>query len=123
MSKLSLVAALALGGLIACSTLATAQDSTKAAKKSAKRGPSIEQLSTALDLTAEQKPKVQALLDDTAKKMKDLAPEDRQTKGKEIRDAQNKKMKEILTPEQYTKFQAMRHDGKKGGKKADKKSE
>ena len=28
MSKLSLIAAMALGGLVACSTLATAQDST-----------------------------------------------------------------------------------------------
>jgi periplasmic protein CpxP/Spy len=119
MKKLSLIAALALGGLIACSTLVNAQD---APKKGGKRGPSIEQLTTQLSLTDEQKPKVQAVLDETAKKMKDLAPEDRQTKGKEIRDEQNKKMKAILTPEQYTKFQEMR-GGKKGGKKAEKKSE
>ncbi len=119
MKKISLIAALALGGLIACSTLVSAQDAPKDAKKG-KRGPNIEQLSTQLDLTAEQKPKVKELLDDTAKKMKDLAPEDRQTKGKEIRDEQSKKMKAILTPEQWTKYQDSMH---KKGKKAEKKSE
>lgn len=124
MRKLSLVAAMALGGLIACSTLATAQDANKEAKKGGKRGPSLEQLSTALDLTAEQKPKVQAVLDETAKKRQELTQEERQgEKGKEIRDEANAKMKAILTPEQYTKYQAMRQGGKKGGKKAEKKSE
>ena len=96
MKKISLIAALALGGLIACSTLVSAQDAHKDAKKG-KRGPNIEQLSTQLDLTAEQKPKVKELLDDTAKKMK-----------------------AILTPEQWTKYQDSMH---KKGKKAEKKSE
>ena len=124
MRKLSLVAALALGGLIACSTLVNAQD---APKKSGKKGFSVEQrldaMSTQLSLTDDQKPKVKTVLEDTAKKMKDLAPEDRQTKGREIRDEQTAKLKAILTPEQFTKYQEMSQRGKKGGKKADKKSE
>lgn len=116
MSKLSLIAALALGGLMACSTLATAQD---APKKGGKKGMTAEQrleaMTTQLSLTDEQKPKVKALLEDTAKKMKDVAPEDRQTKGREIRDEQNKKMKEILTADQFTKYQEMNQ--RKGKKK------
>jgi Spy/CpxP family protein refolding chaperone len=127
MSKISLIAALALGGLIACSTLATAQDATKDANKSGKKGFSVEQrlgaLTTKLSLTDDQKPKVKAVLDDTAKKMKDLAPEDRQTKGREIRTEETKKMKEILTADQFTKYQEMFQHGKKGAKKAEKKSE
>jgi protein CpxP len=128
MKKLSLIAALALGGLMTCSTLVIAQDAPKAdAKQGGKKGYSVEQrmeaMTTQLSLTDDQKPKVKAVLEDTAKKMKDVAPEDRQTKGKEIRDEQNTKMKAILTPEQYTKYEAMQQRGKKGGKKAEKKSE
>jgi hypothetical protein len=40
-----------------------------------------------------------------------------------IMDEQNKKMKAILTDDQYTKYQEMNQRGKKGGKKAEKKSE
>ena len=129
MKRLSLIAALALGGLMACSTLATAQDATNnAPKKGGRHGPTIEQLSAQLDLTAEQKPKVQAVLDDTTKQMQDLTQEERRgDKGKAIRAEQNKKMKAILTPEQYTKYQEMNHHrGKKGQggeKKAEKKAE
>ena len=127
MRKLSLIAALALGGLMACSTLATAQDTPKDAKKGGKKGFSVEQrmeaMTTQLSLTDEQKPKVKAVLEETAKKMKDVAPEDRQTKGREIRDEQNKKMKEILTADQFTKYQEMNQRGKKGGKKSDTKTQ
>jgi Spy/CpxP family protein refolding chaperone len=112
---------MALGGLIACSTLATAQDTNKATSQGGKKGMSVDQrmeaMSSQLNLTDDQKPKVKAVLEDSAKKMKDVAPEDRQTKGREIRDEQNTKMKAILTPEQYTKYQEMTQRGKKGGKK------
>ena len=128
MSKISLVAAMALGALVTCSTLATAQDAPKDAKKGGKGRMTVEQrveaMTTQLSLTDEQKPKVKALLEETSKKMQDVAPEDRQTKGREIRDAQNAKMKEILTADQYKKYQEMnQRGGKKGGKKAEKKSE
>ena len=123
MSKLSLIAAMALGGLVACSTLATAQDSTNApSKKGGKKGPSVEQqmerMTTELSLTPEQQPKVKAVLEETSKKRQDMAPEDRQTKGRELREEQNTKMKAILTPEQYTKYEEMmQRRGKKGGEK------
>jgi periplasmic protein CpxP/Spy len=122
MKKLSLIAALVLGGLVAFSTVAMAQDANKDAKKSGKRGmPTVEQqmerLTKALSLTDEQKPKVEALLKDTQKKYQELAPEDRREKGRAIREEQNKKMKEILTPEQMEKYTKLQEEMKKGGKK------
>ena len=123
MKKLSLIAAMALGGLVACSTLATAQDATNApAKKGGKHGfPTVEQqmerLTTQLSLTDDQKPKVKAVLEDTAKQMQALAPEDRREKAPAIRKEQNKKMKEILTEEQFKKYREMNQG--KGKKKSE----
>ena len=124
MNRISLIAALALGGLVACSTLATAQDAPKDAKKSGKHGPTIEQLTKQLSLTDEQQPKVKAVLDDTAKQMQDLTREDRQgEKGQAIRKEQNKKMKEILTDEQFKKYREMNQRKGKKGSGGEKKSE
>ena len=72
MSKLSLIAAMALGGLVACSTLVTAQDASSAPeKKDGKRGMSPEQMmeryTEQLSLTDEQKPKFKAVLEDTGR--------------------------------------------------------
>jgi signal recognition particle subunit SEC65 len=126
MKKLSLIAALAIGGLVACSTLATAQDSTNnVPKKGGKRGmPTVEQqmerMTTALDLTDAEKPKVKAVLEDTSKKMKEIMSDTsldqaaRREKMQPIRDEQNKQMKAILTDDQYTKYQEM---NQRGGKK------
>jgi hypothetical protein len=116
-NRISLIAALALGGLIACSTMVSAQD----APKKGKRGPTIEQLTESLKLTDEQKPKVQAVLDEGAKKraeLRDLPQDERREKMQAFMEEQNKKMKDILTSEQYEKWQAMR-PGRPGGKKAD----
>ena len=126
MKKLSLVAALALGGLMACSTLATAQDSTNnVPKKSGKRGmPTVEQqmerMTTTLDLTDAEKPKVKAVLEETSKKMQEIFSDSsldqaaRREKMQPIREEQNTKMKAILTDDQYTKYLAM---NQRGGKK------
>ncbi len=128
MKKLSLIVAVALGSLVACS-LATAQEAGKDAAKKGKRGFSpeqrLERMTTQLNLTDEQKPKVKAVLEDTAKKFQDLAPEDRRTKGREIRQEETKKLKEILTADQFKKYEEMGQGmGKKGGeKKKEKKSE
>ena len=128
MRKLSLVAAMALGGLVAFSMLATAQEAGKDAKKGGKGGFSVDQrlerMSTQLNLTDDQKPKVKAVLEETAKKMKDVPQDERREKGRKIREEEMKKFKEILTPEQFTKYEEMAQSmGKKGGKKAEKKSE
>ena len=121
MNKLSLVAALAVGGLLACATITSAQDAPK------KKGPSVEQrvdrMNTALNLTADQKTKVTALFEDSQKKMRELrqdtslSQEDRRDKMRSMREAEDKKLKEILTPDQWEKWQKERPQQRGGGKK------
>jgi Spy/CpxP family protein refolding chaperone len=134
MSKLSLIAALTLGGLMACSTLVTAQDAPPAdAKKGGRKQFTVEQqmerMTTQLSLTNEQKPKVKAALEARDKKMQEIRKDTsldqqaRRDKMRPIMEEQNKKMKEILTADQFTKYQEMNQRGKNGGKKAEKKSE
>ena len=130
MKKLSLIAAVALGTLVAGSNLASAQTTNAApeAKKGGKRGfPTIEQqmerMTTQLNLTDEQKPKVKAVLEDQQKKMQELRSDSsldqdaRRQKMQTIRKDTEAKMKGILTDDQYTKYQEMNQHGKKGGKK------
>jgi protein CpxP len=130
MSKLSLVAAMALGGLVVCSTLATAQDSTNAPdKKGGKRGMSVDQVmeryTEQLSLTDAQKPNVKTVIEDSKKKRRELFrdssldQEQKREKFRAVMDDQNKKMKEILTPDQFTKYQEMNEKMKKGKKKAE----
>jgi periplasmic protein CpxP/Spy len=129
MKKLSLIIAVALGSLVACS-LATAQEAGKDAAKKGKRGFSAEQrlerMSTELKLTDEQKPKVKAVLEDSSKKMqglRDLPQDERRTKMQEIRTEENKKFKEILTPDQAEKYKKMQEEMKKKGSGDKKKTE
>jgi Spy/CpxP family protein refolding chaperone len=114
-NRLSLTAmlALAVGTLLACSNVVIAQD-TKEAPAAKKRGFSpdqqLERLSTELNLTDAQKPKVKELLESGQKKrqeLRGLAQDERREKGRAIMDEQNKKMKEILTPDQFEKYQKM----------------
>ena len=131
MNKVSLIAAMALGGLVACSTLATAQEGTPNPDTKKKGRFSVEQqmerLTTQLSLTDEQKPKVKAVLEESSKKRQEIFSDssiDRsqmREKMQPIMEEQNKKMKAILTEEQYKKYQEMNQRGKKGGgkKKAD----
>jgi Spy/CpxP family protein refolding chaperone len=123
MSKLSLIAALALGGLMVCSTLATAQDNNQSSARKGRKAPTIDQqmerLTTALTLTDEQKPKVKTVLEDQQKKMQELRNESdqetRRTKMQDLRKETEKKMKGILTEEQFKKYTEMaQRRGKKG---------
>jgi Spy/CpxP family protein refolding chaperone len=117
-NKLTLIAVLALGGLVVLSPGAIAQDTTSTNMPSAttpRRGRmlSIDQMVKALALTDEQKTNVQTTMDDMRKKMAEvrqdstLSMEDRRAKAKEIREALTAKMKEILTPEQFAKYQTL----------------
>jgi hypothetical protein len=128
MRKLSLIAAMALGGLVACSTLVTAQDSSGGAeKKGEKRGMSVDRLveryTEQLPLPDAQKPKVKTVLEDSIKKrqevMRDTSLEQQQKRDKfrEIGEAQDKKMKGILNEDQFKKYQEMNEKMKKGGRK------
>ena len=121
-NKLSLIAVLALGGLVACGTIATAQDAKDGKKKEGRRMPAVEQrldrMTEQLKLTDEQKPKVKAVLEDGSKKMQDVRsapPEERREKMQGIRDEEDKKIKAILTPEQTEKWDKMRSERRKGG--------
>ena len=78
----------------------------------------LAQLSDALTLTDDQKPKVKAVLEDQQKQMADLrqaAPEDRRAKMQALHDDVNNKMKDILTPDQYDKFTKMTPPGGRRG--------
>ena len=100
MSKLSLIAAMAIGGLVACSTLVTAQDASNAPeKKEGKRGMSpeqqLERYTERLSLTDEQKPKVKAVLEDSAKKRREIMKDNAQD-----RQAMREKMQRHGSPKQ-----------------------
>src|SRR5437016_2494938 len=115
-NKFSVIAVLALGGLVASSNLAGAQDEKPGGRKG--RAPSVEQrmerMTEELKLTDEQKPKVKAVLEDTQKKRQELFSdsnvprEERRDKMQAIMDKETKKLKEILTEEQFTKWEKMR---------------
>lgn len=127
-NAISLVAALAVGSFLACTTIAKAQDTNT--QRTGRRGASVEQrvdrLSTELNLTDEQKTKVTALFQDQAKQMRamrqdtSLSREDRRAKMRTMREDTDKKMKTILTPDQEKKWQQMRKEmrsrrGQRGG--------
>lgn len=121
LNKLTLIAVLAFGSLLAPSPSAKAQDATSTNAPAAAPTPaprrgrmlSIDQMAKFLALTDEQKTNVQTAMQDMRQKMADtrqdtsLSTEDRRAKNKETRDAYTAKMKEILTPEQFAKFQTM----------------
>ncbi len=117
LQRLTWVAALALGGLLACTMTVRAQDA-KEGKKG--RGPMMQQnldrMSEELKLTDDQKTKVKALFEEQGKKMRELredtslSQEQRREKAQAMREDNNKKMKAILTPEQFTKYEKMREE-------------
>src|SRR5690242_16678896 len=80
LNKISLIAATALGALVACSTVVNAQDAKESkpgAREGGKKGmPSVQErldrMTEELKLTDDQKPKVKAVLEETTNKMKDL---------------------------------------------------
>src|SRR5580765_5350880 len=100
-NRISLTAAVALavGTLLACSNMGMAQD-TKDAPAGKRRAASpedqLERLSTQLNLTDAQKPKVKEVLEEGAKKRTELrgTPQDeRRDKMRALMEDQNKKMK------------------------------
>jgi Spy/CpxP family protein refolding chaperone len=114
--KSTLIAALALGALLAGGSSLLAQDSTN--KPAGERGPGMRgggrpDFAKTLDLTDEQKPKVDAIMKDSMEKRKALredtamSQEDKRAKGKAIQEETTAKMKEVLTPEQFTKYEKM----------------
>ena len=124
-TKSLLLATLAIGGLLACASV-RAQDSTNTSATATStnavphhmmmRGPGIERIAQVLNLTPDQKAKVQPILDDQRQKMHDVFMEGRNgtithdeqmAKMKEIHDATAAQLKSILTDEQFQKWQSM----------------
>jgi periplasmic protein CpxP/Spy len=126
LTKPLIIAALVAGSLFAGNLAMQAQDATNAPPAGAPPGPrggmrgglNLDRLTTELNLTDDQKPKVKAILEDHAKQMKELrdsnpTPEDRRTKMQSIRKDMNDKLKEVLTDEQFTKYQEMNRGGRR----------
>ena len=71
-----------------------------------------------LDLSADQKPKVQAVLDEWQQKSREIRQNaeltiaERQTRSKALLDNMETGMKAVLTAEQYEKWQKMPHPGR-----------
>ena len=128
MKKVSLMAALAAGALIAFSPLVRAQDKPArpegrppAGQRGEMAKERVAKMAEELKLTDEQKTKVTALLKaqaETRRGLRDATPEERKEKMKAGQAEMEKKMKEILTPEQYTKWEKLRKEagpGRRGG--------
>ena len=104
--KRQFIAAILLGALVAFSPSSQAQEK--------KRGPDaaeqVKQLTELLALTAEQKPKIEALVKEQADKMRAIfadsntPQEDRRKKMTEMRTEYSGKIKALLTKEQGEKY-------------------
>src|SRR5260370_25856197 len=116
LNKFSLVAA-ALGGLVAFTNVTSAQD-TNANRRAERRGPMVQQrverMTTELNLNADQKTKLTALLEDQAKQRRELfrdsslPREEPRDKMRALLEDENKQLKTILTPEQFEKWHKLR---------------
>ena len=119
-NKRTLIIVTILGGLMAMTPIAKAQDAKTDTKTEAgapaqavKRPDPVQRLDKVLTFTDEQKTKVKAIYEDQAKQLKALradASGDRKeaaAKARKINDDTNTKIKAILTPEQQTKFTEM----------------
>ena len=108
-TKTLVIAALVAGSLVAWNSARAQDTKTNTPPPAGQPGPrpgmrggqTLEQLTTELNLTDDQKPKVKAILDDRDQKIKalrgdtTLSREDMRTKMQEVRTATNSKMKEM----------------------------
>jgi periplasmic protein CpxP/Spy len=111
-TKTLLIAALAAGALLAGSSALRAQQATNMPPIHAGMKPH-QNIAKQLDLTEDQKPKVEAILKGAADKGRalredtSLTPEEKRAKAKAIREETATQLKGILTPEQFAKWQEM----------------
>jgi Spy/CpxP family protein refolding chaperone len=127
-SRISLMAALIAGIMLAYSPALRAQDAAegKDAKKhegrpgrnGAAMKEHFDKMAEDLKLTDEQKTKVKAAMKEQGEKMRgmrDLPQDERHEKFKASREEMTKKMKGILTVEQFEKWEKMRPQRPPGG--------
>ena len=121
---------LLLFSAVTLSAAVHAQDSTTAARHQHNRGAAVKQQRTdmmqQLNLTDEQKTKLQQLHDEQRAKMdsirnSSLSDDEKTTQLKALRGNQRKAMEEVLTTEQKTKWQQIRAEqtGKRKAQKQD----
>ena len=118
-NKTMLIAALAVGSLLVWSPALRAGDTNTPPSTPPAGAPpagqppraGFERMAEQLNLTADQKPKVQSIMDMQRQKMLDLrsdtslSQEDRQAKRKIVVEDTAQQMKAVLTPEQFDKWQ------------------
>lgn len=121
LNKSKIVAILALTGLMACGPMANAQDTNAPVQPAnppaggpggaggppggGRRGGPFMAIAQKLNLTDDQKPKFQEALkafQDVRPTLRNLTPEERTAKLKEVFAGIDDKLKTILTPEQFT---------------------
>ena len=128
-TNLRVITALALGSLLAVTALNAQEKPARPGRpesappgegRPGPRGPGdraeaakerLAKMAEELNLTDEQKTKIQAVMKDSAeqrKELRDATPEERRAKGKEILQEINAQMKAILTAEQFTKWEKLR---------------
>ena len=124
MHKVSLLAALAAGALIAFTPTLRAEDKPNRPERpeggprsagGGQRGDMLKEMAEKLGLSDEQKSKLQEVFKSQREAMKDLSPEERREKMKESREAMSAKIKAILTTEQYAKWEKIRDERRPGG--------
>lgn len=127
MHKISLLAAVAAGALFALTPSLRAEDKPAKAPKAERpeggprggqRMDMLKEMAEKLELTADQKAKLQEAFKaqrENRKDLKDATPEERRAAMKEAREAMDAKIKEILTPEQYAKWEKIRQEKRPGG--------
>ena len=113
-NKTMLITALAAGSLLVWSPALRAGDTNKppsAPPVGQPSRPGFERMVEQLNLTADQKTKVQSIMDKERQKMLDLSKdtslsqEDRRAKRKAVTEDTALQMKAVLTPEQFDKWQ------------------
>jgi Spy/CpxP family protein refolding chaperone len=124
--KMALIAALAVGSIMALSPAIHADDATNTPPAGGPppgspsgpgmrgRGSNFDMVAQRLNLTDDQKPEVKAILDDQRQQTRDLwqnqdlSREDRMAQMKTIHEATDAKLKTVLTADQFTQWQQLR---------------
>ena len=115
-TKTLLIAALTAGALLAGSSALRAQQATNMPPIHAGM-KGHQDIAKQLDLTEDQKPKVEAIIKGAADKGRtlredtSLTPEEKKAKAKVIREETATQLKGVLTPEQFAKWQEMSKRG------------
>jgi Spy/CpxP family protein refolding chaperone len=142
-TKPLIITALVAGNLLAWNPVVQAQDATNTPPPAPPAGglrpggppgtpgmrgrPNYDLIAQQLNLTEDQKPKFQAIMDTRMQKMRDLrqdpafasmSPEDRGAKVRAIQNDMELQVKALLTPGQFEKWQRLPQMGMRGRRMA-----